>query len=454
MNVFDAHKIYFLGIGGIGMSALARYFHLQGKQVEGYDRVSSMVSKGLEDLGIRVFHEVDPERIAKQEVVIYTPAIKVDNQERARAEKIGLPLYKRSQVLGQISRKYKTLAVAGTHGKTTSSTMLTHVLREGGLDVTAFLGGISLNLKSNFIMGKSDWLVVEADEYDRSFLSLHPEWSIITSLDPDHLDIYGTEEEMKGSYRSFARQSSSVLVHEEIKAYDWQKEVESYGPESDFRYENLRFQGLKTLFDFHCSKGSLLDIALPMPGRHNVMNMSAALSIGVKLDLELAALKRGVESFRGIYRRFEVQHHSESLTFIDDYAHHPSELRAVIDTARKLFPERKLMVIFQPHLYSRTRDFLEGFAEELSQADLTFLLPIYPAREEPIEGIESKAILDKMERGKGREIEKQDLLPALAASIQSPSVLLSLGAGDIDREVPRIKDWIKKKFTGDLSSIL
>ncbi|MCI4671732.1 MAG: UDP-N-acetylmuramate--L-alanine ligase [Bacteroidia bacterium] len=450
MNVFEANSVYFLGIGGIGMSALARYFHLLGKEVSGYDRASSVVTDSLEELGVKVFFDLNPDRIRKQEIVIFTPAIKEDNVERAAAIEAKLPMFKRAEILGQISGNYKTIAVAGTHGKTTTSTMLTHVLREAGVDVTAFLGGISSNLKSNFVFGKSEWLVVEADEYDRSFLTLHPSHGIITSLDPDHLDIYGDEDEMKRTYRRFAHQAKEVRVQKDIASFDWQREVESYGEDGDYICKNLRAKGLTTVFDFEAAGTEVKDIALPMPGHHNVMNMSAALSMGVSLGVPMDRLKPAVESFKGIYRRFEVQFHSDSLTFVDDYAHHPSEISAVVKTARHLFPERKLVVLFQPHLFTRTRDFLDGFAEELSKADSCILLPIYPAREKPLPGITATAILEKMSLGKSQLVPKADLIKYIEPELEGEVIVLSLGAGDIDREVPLIKDWMEQKFGGSI----
>ncbi|MEO0897653.1 MAG: UDP-N-acetylmuramate--L-alanine ligase [Bacteroidota bacterium] len=446
MNVFDADKIYFLGIGGIGMSALARYFHLKGKVVEGYDRASSVVTRALEELGIKVFYELDAKRIEEQEVVVYTPAIKPDNAEHAAALEANIPMFKRSQVLGQISQNYKTIAVAGTHGKTTTSTMMTHVLRSAGLDVTAFLGGISLNLNSNFVYGESEWLVVEADEYDRSFLTLKPEWAIVTSLDPDHLDIYGTAEEMKDTYRTFSHQANHVLAHAATADFDWKREVESYGPVGTYKAGNLRPDRLHTLFDFASREGEINNISLPMPGYHNVSNMTAALSIGVKLGLNLQQLKKGVESFQGIYRRFEVQYHADQITFVDDYAHHPSEIEAVISTARHLFPERKLIVVFQPHLFTRTRDFQQGFAQELSKADACLLLDIYPAREKPIAGVTSQALLNDMTLVNKQLVQKNELPMAIGEQINRSSILLTLGAGDIDREVPKVKDWILQEY--------
>lgn len=435
------------------MSALARYFHLMGKQVQGYDRVASVVSRGLEAEGIKVFYNLDPNHIAHQDMVVYTPAISRDNAEYQAALQAGIPLLKRSEVLGIISRDYQTLAVAGTHGKTTTSAMLTHVLQVCGMDCTAFLGGISKNIQSNFRHGQSQWLVAEADEYDRSFLSLNPWFAIITSMDPDHLDIYGNQEAMKQSFLAFARQSQHLLVHEQLKHIDWGKAVKTYGIDSgDFCARRLEVQGINWQFDFVAEGHIQARISLPMPGQHNVANMLAALSMAWMMGAKAAELQKAAATFAGIYRRFEFQYHDEQLSFIDDYAHHPAELEAAISTARKLFPQRQLVVIFQPHLFSRTRDFAAGFARALSMADVVLLLDIYPARELPMEGVSSQLILDQLRAAVKQLASKEELIPLLDAYIKPPAAILSLGAGDIDREVPRIASWVQAQ-AGSLGTL-
>lgn len=445
MNPLDAHKIYFLGIGGIGMSALARYFHLMGKEVAGYDRVGSRVTEGLQELGIGVYHDIVPERITAFDYVIYTPAIKGNHGEYAAAMSHRLPMHKRAEVLGMISQSYKTIAVAGTHGKTTTSTMLTHLLRANGIDATAFLGGISLNLQSNFVFGQSEWLVVEADEYDRSFLHLHPEWAVITSLDPDHLDIYGTAAKMQDTYKQFALQAQHRLVHEQVAAHNWEVPSKVYGETGEYQLSNLASKELKTRFVFQVDSQQI-EVDLPMPGKHNVSNMCAAMGIASELGItNFNGLKQAAESFAGIYRRFEVQYHSELLTYIDDYAHHPSEIAAIISTARNLFPDRKLVVVFQPHLFSRTQDFLEAFAAELSKADAVVLMEIYPAREKPIPGVSSQALLEALTLTEKTLAAREALTSHLADHIQPQTVLFTLGAGDIDREVNRLKHWVAEQ---------
>lgn len=445
MKLEAVNKVYFLGIGGIGMSALARYFHLTGREVKGYDRVESVVTKGLEEMGMEIFYMLNADHVAGADLMVYTPAISKDCVEYVEAERLGIPILKRSQVLGMISEAYKTLGVAGTHGKTTTSSMLTHLLKEGGAEPTAFLGGISRNLNANFTFGTSDWMVAEADEYDRSFLTLHPEHAIITSLDPDHLDIYGTEEEMKQNFRAFADQSSQLLVEASLKEFDWGKGFRTFGiEEGDIRAENLRFQKLETLFDLHWEGGRLDDLRLGMPGRHNVSNMTAALGLAIQIGVQSDRLPAAVDSFSGIYRRFEVHIHGEELSLIDDYAHHPEEIAAAMSTARALFPDRKLLVVFQPHLFSRTRDLCEGFAAELSKADTTLLMDIYPAREEPIPGITSNSILQQMTLSHARIVSRKTLITAIQQELNAPTVLLTLGAGDIDKEVPKIARALKK----------
>ncbi len=447
MNLANAKHIYFLGIGGIGMSALARFFSLQGKQVSGYDRSSSVVTRALEEEGISVYHELSREHLLTADYMVYTPAIKEDNLEYQAAIEMGLPLKKRSQVLGEISEQYKTLAVAGTHGKTTTSIMLTQLLRSSGVDCTAFLGGISRNLNSNFAFGQSEYMVTEADEYDRSFLTLKPWASIITSLDPDHLDIYGTAEEMKATYLRFASQvTGPLLVYASLLNENWSVKPMTYGiDEGDFRAENLHVEGLVTCFDYQSPSHRIEGIRLPLAGRHNVLNAVAAMGLSELAGADQRHFKKALAGFSGIYRRFEVQHDSEQISYIDDYAHHPSELEAAIQAARSLFPQRQVLVVFQPHLYSRTNDFHKGFAEALSQADVVIMLPIYPAREKPMPGVDSEMVL-KLVKAKEKQIaSKENLIEAIAEKIQPPTVVLTLGAGDIDREVEKVREWIEAR---------
>ena len=447
MNLSPQHTIYLLGIGGIGMSALARYFDGEGYEVSGYDRSASVVTRQLEEMGIAVYYTPDVQRIAEADLVIYTPAIPQDHPEWVAAQELGKTCLKRAEVLGIISQSYRCIAVAGTHGKTTTSTMLAHLLRHAGVEITAFLGGLSVNLAGNFVHGDDEWLVVEADEYDRSFLHLHPEWAIINSLDPDHLDIYGAPEAMVDTYRQFAGQAQELLLHDSLAQQDWGRPYQTFGLAGEARVSRVRHLGLSSTFDLEVEGQRFEGLGLPMPGHHNVMNMAAAATVAVQIGVGEEDLRSGIAAFRGIYRRFEVQAHSEGFTFIDDYAHHPNELRAVIDTARALFPERQLMVLFQPHLYSRTRDFMTGFAEQLDRADVALLMDIYPAREEPIAGVSSEALLTQMQATQKALVARAELADAIQRYIQPPTVLLTLGAGDIDREITQLKAALAKKYT-------
>lgn len=450
MKFSKAHidRVYFLGIGGIGMSALARYFHREGVAVSGYDRSSSVVTRALETEGIQVFHNQDPSRLAGNDLIVYTPAIPASTPEMVEARNGLYLLKKRAEVLGELSTTYQTLAVAGTHGKTTTSTMLAHFLRGSGVDASAFLGGISRNLNGNFAHGQSAWMVTEADEYDRSFLHLKPHTSIITSLDPDHLDIYGSAESMTESYRQFAAQSAHCLVHTSVSTTSWAKEYQSYGVNAgDIRAENLRPEGLGVRFTYRSADHKIEDLFLPMPGQHNVSNATAAIAVALSCGVEPEKLRLATESFSGIYRRFEVKLHTDTVSHIDDYAHHPTEVEAAITAAREYLPGRKLTVVFQPHLFSRTRDFASGFADALSQADQVFLLDIYPAREEAIPGISSEMLREKMSLDRVELVAKEKLSATLTQHIGSQDVVLTLGAGDIDREIDKITETLQTLIT-------
>ncbi|MDX1908303.1 MAG: UDP-N-acetylmuramate--L-alanine ligase [Bacteroidia bacterium] len=439
MKLQDIHTIYFLGIGGIGMSAIARYFRLLGCQVAGYDRTETGVTRALEAEGIAVYYQADPAHVAGADLMVYTPAIGQEHPEYQAALAAGIPILKRSQILGTISAGSRTLAVAGTHGKTTTTTMLTHLLREAGSGCTAFLGGISNNLQSNFCFADNDLVVAEADEYDRSFLTLHPDMAVITAMDPDHLEIYGDAAEMERTFRQFAGQTRRLLVQADLPQTGWADGTATYGLETgDWQARNLQFGHLRTTFDLTGPGISLPGLVLHMPGRHNVLNMTAALAVALHYGADPARIPAAVASFTGIYRRFEVLVDSPALTYVDDYAHHPAEIAAALLTARDLFPDRRLVVVFQPHLYTRTRDLCAGFATELSRADAVLLMDIYPAREEPIPGVTSRMILDAMTLADRQLVTRQDLLTTLTAVIEGPTVVLTLGAGDIDRESERI----------------
>ncbi len=443
MNYSGAHidRVYFLGIGGIGMSALARYFHREGALVSGYDRTASVVTKALEQEGIQIFHQEDEAHLHGQDLVVYTPAIPSDSTEFSYVRQQGVKFLKRAEVLGELSKTYQTLAVAGTHGKTTTSIMLAHFLKASGVDTTAFLGGISRNFDGNYVHGTTNWMVTEADEYDRSFLHLHPHTSVITSLDPDHLDIYGSASGMIASYQQFAEQSQHVLVHASVSSQAWAAKYPSYGIlTGDIRAEKLRAEGLGVRFTYRSSGRLMEDLYLPMPGEHNVSNATAAITLALDCGADEEQLREAMASFSGIYRRFEVMLHTSGISYIDDYAHHPGEIEAAIRAARECLPGRQVVVVFQPHLYSRTRDFASGFGQALSQADQVLLMDIYPAREEPIPGVDASLIASGITDAGFQLVKRDNLLSTLKVVIQLPTVVLTLGAGNIDREVSGIRD--------------
>jgi UDP-N-acetylmuramate--alanine ligase len=428
-------KIYFIGIGGIGMSALARYYKRRGAAIYGYDRTETPLTRALAGEGMHIHYDDDvafiPEVI---DFCVYTPAIPATHaQWQWFSRNPQIPMYKRAEVLGMISREKRTLAVAGTHGKTTTSSMVAHLLRSSGVDATAFVGGLALNLGGNYAEGDSDWVVVEADEFDRSFLHLHPEVAILNSIDPDHLDIYGTPEALREAYAQFARQvhpQGCLLQHVDIDL-PLLPNVRTFGiGRGDYCAENLRVEAGWMVFDLHGPAVHLPNLRMAYPGNYHVLNataaIAAALHAGAATDLIPAALER----YAGVRRRFEYVLKTPGCVFIDDYAHHPAELRAVIQAVRTLYPDRHLTGVFQPHLFSRTRDFADGFAAALDELDSAILLDIYPAREQPIEGVDSRMILDRMVLPDRMLIQKPELAQELER--RRPELLLTLGAGDID----------------------
>lgn len=441
--------IYFIGVGGIGMSALARYFNSMGKFVFGYDKTQTPLTNQLEKEGIQINYsnsiEAIPQSVSnvkKEELlVIYTPAIPADFPQIKFFNDLGINLHKRSEALGIIIRNTKGLAVAGTHGKTTTSTILAHILNEYKHPVSAFLGGISVNFNSNFFHVEGSSLsVVEADEYDRSFLTLHPYGSIITSTDADHLDIYGEEDHLLKSFNDFSNQTSNnLVVHEDVVLnHSSDAIIKRYGEsnKSDYRILSRKIEAGICKLDIKHPEGTLNNISFPMAGNHNSLNALAALALGAEIGLDIEKLALGLASFKGIKRRFEIHINSSDCAYIDDYAHHPTELRAAILAARELFPEKKLVGIFQPHLFSRTKDFANEFAESLSLLDQLILLDIYPAREKPIPGITSNWLMEQIDTSKVL-LSKSE---AVKWVIQNkPDLLITLGAGDIDQLIEPIK---------------
>jgi len=450
MNLSGLQRIYMLGIGGIGMSALARYFHGLGIEVRGYDKTPSAVTDGLQSIGISVYFKDEPNRVvdflgqvSNLQLVIYTPAIPAAQEELKAVQSAGYPLMKRAQLLGLISASQKTYAVAGTHGKTTTSTLLSHLLHQAGKDISAFLGGISTNYNTNYIAAKDPAIapvVVEADEFDRSFLHLHPNVAIVTSVDADHLDIYGKPEEFQEGFQLFVdqvRPDGVVFMRYDLGLKTKAKRY-TYGLEQgDYRTENLRVEHGAYRFDLVHPQGRIDNLTCGLPGRHNAENAVAASAVALYEGLNEEQLREGLASFRGVKRRFEYHVMGERI-YIDDYAHHPKELQASIGSAKELYPNKRITGIFQPHLYSRTRDFMDAFAESLSALDECILLDIYPAREEPIEGVSAAVLLDRVKLGKKTLLAKSELCAKVKE--WNPEVLLSLGAGDIDRLVPELKE--------------
>lgn len=456
MNLKDLHTIYFLGIGGIGMSAIARYFRHQGKEVYGYDKTATALTKQLEAEGCHIHYTDDPSLLPENiDLVVLTPAIPPDHQEWHHLREKGLPVYKRSQVLGMISRGHKTIGIAGTHGKTSTTTLVTWLLRHGGVDCSAFLGGIALNFSTNYLAGSSDWIVMEADEYDRSFLQLDPDIAVINSVEADHLDIYGNADAVLESYRAYASkikptgwlllktgQALSWSTEEALQLSDKGVKIQVFGLEdATFYSDNIRAEGGYMVFDYHSPSKTIKNLQFTQPGLHNIENATAAITIALQLGVEEQGIRSGLLEFRGVKRRFEYHVRTDEQVYIDDYAHHPTELSVTIQAARMLYPNDKITGIFQPHLYSRTRDFSKEFAEALDLLDQVILLDIYPAREQPIPGVTSQMVAALMQHSNVQILSKTNALEWV--SQHAPKVLLTMGAGDIDTLVEPLKGILK-----------
>ncbi|MFT6849731.1 MAG: UDP-N-acetylmuramate--alanine ligase [Sphingobacteriales bacterium] len=452
MNLEKIHTVYFVGIGGIGMSALARYFNANGKRVLGYDKTETKLTASLISEGISITFKDDVDEIPEDllvasdsTLVVYTPAIPKESHVLTHFSENSFQIYKRSVVLGLITQHHFTTAVAGTHGKTTASSMVAHLLNQVDGGCSAFLGGIAVNYNSNLLLGKSDHMVVEADEYDRSFLTLNPNITIITSMDPDHLDIYGAAENLEKTFIEFASKTTAdgnVLLHHSLKnkpVFGGEK-VYTYGigSDADWSTMNLRVENGHYLFDLISPIANIFGVALKMGGIHNVENSIAAIAAAQLSGLDGENIKTTLESYRGVKRRFEYQIETEDVIYIDDYAHHPKEIETTLKSARSLYPGKKISVIFQPHLFSRTRDFEGEFARTLALADELFLLDIYPAREQPIEGISSKILLEKVALEHKKLVTPDEMLKILQE--KRVEVLFTLGAGDIDKLVEPIKN--------------
>ena len=447
-SYLDFDNAYFIGIGGIGMSALARYFNELGWRVGGYDKVSSPLTQNLENEGINIHYEdlgariLSINNLTKRSLIIYTPAIPNEMKEFQSLRDSEFHVYKRAEVLGMITRNTTSLAVAGTHGKTTTSSMLANILSGSKEKCNAFLGGIATNFDSNYVGHKmAKYTVVEADEYDRSFLNLNPFAAIVTSTDEDHLDIYSDRNSFHDGFQQFVNQieEEGVLIVQADVSLDYANKL-TYAVESkaDFEANKLRFINGKFLFDVRLPKGEWKNVELGMPGRHNAENALACIALCSYLGIPEEAIRFGLSSFEGVKRRFEYQYKSEDLIYIDDYAHHPTELKALIFSVKMLFPDKKIIGVFQPHLYSRTSDFMDEFARELDELDELMLMPIYPAREQPIEGVTSEALLEKVSMANKAVITSEDIISKMS-NVKS-GVVLTIGAGDIDRLVPQLKN--------------
>lgn len=452
MNNNNLKHIYFIGIGGIGMSALARYFALKGYVVSGYDLTPSKLTNNLIAEGIGVHYDDNPERVPNNpELVIYTPAIPKDNAVLNFCLSNKYDMKKRAEVLGIISEKYITIACAGTHGKTTTSCMLMHLLNNSKLGCNAILGGISNNLKSNFLFNSnSKYLVTEADEYDRSFLKLNPTYAVVSSVQPDHLDIYDTAENLKSTYSEFTLKikDKGFLFHKkdnQLRNLNNNISVVQYSADgvADAYSHNIRVENGRFHFDFSASNVEIKDLALQMPGRHNVENATAALAVASSLGVSPDELKQAISTFKGVERRFDITYINDDCVFIDDYAHHPQEIDACVRAAKELFPDKKITGIFQPHLYTRTRDFMDEFAISLSKLDKLVLMPIYPAREKPIEGVSSEALLQKVDLNEKYVFAANELLDWIKNT--DNEVIITIGAGNIANVVKPIVEILKSK---------
>ena len=457
MNINDIKSVYFVGAGGIGMSAIARYFLNKGLVVGGYDKTPSDLTRQLEKEGMLIHYEEDVDQIPqacknKQEcLVIYTPAIPAEHQELCYFQKNGFEIQKRAQVLGTLTKTHKGLCVAGTHGKTTTSTMCAHIMHQSHLDCNAFLGGISKNYGTNYILSDSDYVVIEADEFDRSFHWLRPWMSVITSTDPDHLDIYGTKEAYLESFRHYSeliQPGGALIIHRGLEMKEnIQSGVRRYDyslNEGDFHAENIRIENGEITFDFISPIESIKDIKLGQPIPINIENGIAAMAMAQLNGCTAEELKHGMQTYGGVDRRFDFKIKTDKLVFLSDYAHHPKEIYQSARSIRELYKDKHITAIFQPHLYTRTRDFYKDFADALSQLDEVILTEIYPARELPIEGVTSKLIYDNLKPGVKKEMIHKDEVLNFVKS-HSFEVLIVLGAGDLDNQVPEIAKLLNSK---------
>jgi UDP-N-acetylmuramate--alanine ligase len=445
MNLDQINNVYFIGIGGIGMSNLARYFKNLGKEVCGYDKTPSVLTNELIESGISIHFEdaidlVPKDFYIENTLVVITPAVPVSHSEWNYFIQKGYVIKKRAEVLGLITKDTFCFAVAGTHGKTTTSGILGHILHESGADVTAFIGGIVENYNSNLIGNGKTITVVEADEFDRSFLHLHPNIACITSMDADHLDIYGTSEEIEKSFIEFAdkiKDKKNLFITKELPI---EGVVCAVNDEAVYKAINVRIGDGSYVFDVRTPTSVIKDLHFGLPGRHNLMNAVMAIAMANLFGTPTDVIAKAIASFKGIKRRFSYQIKTQAKVYIDDYAHHPTEINAVHQAVTELYDGQKVLAVFQPHLFSRTKDFADDFAKSLSAFDEVILLDIYPARETPMEGINSQWLMDKMTNGNKKLVNKSDLIPAILAS--SAKIIVTIGAGDIGELVTPIKKAI------------
>ena len=448
MNLNQIHNVYFIGIGGIGMSALARYFKFIGKNVSGYDKTPSTLTSELIESGILIHFEDNIDLIPKDyftenTLVIITPAVpKLHSEWNYFLEK-GYQLKKRAEVLGIITKDTFCLAVAGTHGKTTTSSILGHILHESGADVTAFIGGIVENYNSNLIGSGKTVTVVEADEFDRSFLHLYPNIACVTSMDADHLDIYGDDASIKASFKEFADKVEDKNKLFVINGLPLEGITVGANDDSQFVAHHIRIENGWYVFDVKTPTESIKNLKFGLPGKHNLTNALLALAMAQTYGTPTESIVKALATFKGVKRRFSFQIRKPEFVYIDDYAHHPTEINAVHQAVRELYPNQKILAVFQPHLFSRTKDFVDDFAKSLSQFDEVLLLDIYPARELPMEGVTSQWLLNKIENKNKKLVEKTELMPLLKKS--DATVIITIGAGDIGEMVSKIKEELDAK---------
>ncbi|WBX77248.1 UDP-N-acetylmuramate--L-alanine ligase [Tenacibaculum ovolyticum] len=446
MNFKTIHNVYFIGIGGIGMSAIARYFSVNGKKVFGYDKTPSPITKGLEDIGVEIHFNDAVKNIPisclnkESTLIVYTPAIPSEHEELNYFINNEFTLLKRADILGEITKNTFCLAVAGTHGKTTTSSILGHIMQPH--KATSFLGGIAENYDSNLILGEDKISVVEADEFDRSFLKLSPNIACVISMDADHLDIYGENEILQQTFRDFSNMVSDTLIV--AKGLPLEGLTYAVDESADYEAHNVRIGKGKYIFDVKTPTAEIKNIEFNLPGKHNMMNALAALAMADVYGVSLNDIKEQLKTFKGVKRRFSYKIRTEDIVLIDDYAHHPTEISAVSNSIREMYPNEKVLAVFQPHLYSRTKDFVDDFANALSKFDEVLLLDIYPARELPIEGVTSSWLLEKMSLDKKKLVVKEKISDEILKS--ESKIIAMLGAGDIGLLVDKVKVDLEKKY--------